>query len=496
MATAADTALALSSGLPSPRTIASGASRAPRAGFAGSHMLARTAARFADADFAVDLGHGIGSARWWQGVATLGVLVGAALSLGLRLPAVEGPVPAAPTPAALAESQPAAIAPLALGASTGFQAAPIPALVKHLSETPERPRIELSAKVGAGGLEGALRRAGVGALDLGRIQSAISGLASLRGVLPGSDMHLVLGRRETKSVPRPLESLAFRAAFDKRVEVSRREDGSLATRVIPIKVDATPIRIQGLVGASLERSARAAGVPAQVVADYMRQMGAAIDIRRQMKGNQRFDMVIAHRRAETGEREFGQLLYAGLTGGKAPIGLMRWGNGREFFDADGEGARKGGAGIPLAGASRMASGFGMRFHPVLRYARMHQGVDFAASSGTPILASAAGSVVMAGWGGGYGNVVVLDHGNGVRTRYAHMRKFVVKNGERVRQGQKIGEVGSTGLSTGPHLHFEVWKNGKPVNPGKEKFESRVKLAGGELSSFKSQLASYRALAAQ
>ena len=457
------------------------------------HMLARTAARFADIDLAVDLGHDIGRGRWWRGVATLGALTGAALSLGLRFPTIEGPIPAAPTALAIAESQPDSIQPLAMGSHTGVQAAPT-MLVKRLSETPERPRIELSAKVGAGGLEGALRRAGVGALDLGRLASAISGIASMRGVLPGSDMHLVLGRRETRAIPRPLESLAFRAAFDKRVEVSRSEDGALSTRVIPIKVDNTPIRIQGLVGASLERSARAAGVPADVIAEYMRQITAA-DARRNMKGSQRFDMVIAHRRAETGEREFGQLLYAGLNGGKTPVALMRWGNGREFFTADGEGAKKGGAGIPLAGASRMASGFGMRFHPVLRYARMHQGVDFAASSGTPILASAGGSVVMAGWGGGYGNVVVLDHGNGVRTRYAHMRKFIVKAGERVKQGQKIGEVGTTGLSTGPHLHFEVWKNGKPVNPGREKFESRVKLAGGELSRFKSQLARYRALAA-
>lgn len=455
----------------------------------GGGQLARLAGRLADADLLVDLGHGIGSAHWWRGAATLGVLAAAALSLGLHLPVIDGPVPAQPGKAALAELAPDAISPLSAGATTGFQAAPTP-MVKRLAEPPERPRIELRTVAGAGGLEAALRRAGVGGADLDRVASAIAGMASMRGGIPGSDVRLVLGRRESKAMPRPLELLGFRAAFDKKVEVTRKTDGGLNARVIPIKIDDTPIRIRGAVGASLERSARAAGVPAAVVAEFLRQIGTEIDVKRQMKANQQFDMVIAHRRAETGEREFGRLLFAGLTGGRNPVGMMRWGN--EFYSADGEGMRRGGPGTPVAGA-RMSSGFGMRFHPVLQYARLHKGVDFAAAPGTPILASSAGSVVMAGWGGGYGNVVVLDHGNGLRTRYAHMRKFVVQSGAKVRQGQKIGEVGTTGLSTGPHLHYEVWKNGAAVNPRDAKFHTRTQLDRGEMSRFKAQLAQYKGL---
>lgn len=117
---------------------------------------------------------------------------------------------------------------------------------------------------------------------------------------------------------------------------------------------------------------------------------------------------------------------------------------------------------PVSGG--ITSGFGMRFHPILHRYRMHTGVDFAASSGTPIRAAAGGEVVMASYMRGYGNTVVIDHGGGVTTLYAHCSALLVREGQTVRQGQVIARVGSTGLSTGPHLHFEVRQNGTPVNP--------------------------------
>lgn len=113
---------------------------------------------------------------------------------------------------------------------------------------------------------------------------------------------------------------------------------------------------------------------------------------------------------------------------------------------------------------RITSGFGMRFHPVLRRSRMHAGVDFGAPTGTPIRASAAGTVVQARYMGGYGNTVVIDHGGGFATLYGHCSRLFVRTGQRVTQGQVIAAVGSTGISTGPHLHFEIRINGRPVNP--------------------------------
>lgn len=136
------------------------------------------------------------------------------------------------------------------------------------------------------------------------------------------------------------------------------------------------------------------------------------------------------------------------------------------FQRSGQGERvafRGSLIHPVPGA-RMSSGFGMRFHPVLRRNRMHNGVDFAAASGTPIKAAGPGTVISAGSRNGYGNTVVIDHGGGLSTLYAHCSRIYVRSGQRVTQGQRIAAVGSTGLSTGPHLHFEVRVNGSPVNP--------------------------------
>lgn len=490
LATAAD--LALTGALaPAPRRLRPALPRLPLA--LPPDVLARTAAQVAEADLVVDLGDSIGSGRWWRGLATLGVLVGGAATLGLQIPALVAPVPTPKTAVHLEEAEADAIAPLAMGSATGRQAPPT-TMTRRLAEAPERPRVELTARVGSGGLEAALRRAGVGRADLDALAAKLTGIANPRGLKPGTDLNLVLGRRESKAVPRPLESLSFRAAFDLKVAVTRAADGALVVRPVPIKVDNTPLRVTGEVGASLQRAAKAAGLPAHIIAEYVRQMSHVVDFQREVRGKDRFDIVVAHRRAETGETEMGQLLYAGLLNGKEQISLMRWGPRGEFFRSNGESAKKGLIRTPVEGA-RQSSGFGMRFHPVLGYSRMHQGVDFAAPTGTPILASAAGTVVMAGWGGGYGNVVVLDHGKGMRTRYAHMSKVGVKAGQRVGQGQMIGRVGSTGLSTGPHLHYEVWQNGKPVNPRQAKFMSSVELGGADYDRFRREMMRLRALPA-
>lgn len=456
-------------------------------------VLGRAARSVAAADLVVDLGDSIGTGHWWRGVATLGVLVAAASAISVQMPPLVGRAHPAPTPAVAEELGQLAIAPLAAGSHSGHRAAPTP-LVRRLSETPERPRIELAAKIGSGGLEGALRRAGLGHADLSQLMPMLAGVVPGSGVRPGTELKLVLGRRESRADPRPLEFLAFRAAFDLKVEVARAADGALRLKRIPIRIDTTPIRVSGVIGNSLDRAARAAGMPASIIAEYRRQMSYAIDLGRDVGRRDRFEMIVANRRAETGESEMGQLLYAGLVNGRANVSLMRWGKSGEFFWQNGEGVRKGLIRSPVAGA-RMSSGYGMRFHPVLGYSRMHKGVDFAAAKGTPIQSSASGTVVFAGWGGGYGNVVVIDHGKGLRTRYAHMHRINVRNGQPVAQGQTIGQVGSTGLSTGPHLHYEVWQNGVAVDPRSAKFVGGTQLGGADLKRFKAEMARLKALPA-
>ena len=441
-----------------------------------------------DFDLAVDLGNAIGSTTWWRGLATLGALSYLALTLGLRT----GPIPAdiqpalLPTMAALASAD--RIAPLALGGTTGTST-PATRSVIRLAEPPERPRIEVTARLHAvDSLGGALRRAGVGPTEAQTVANLMSGSVNLKSVKPGTPLDLVLGRRDSKSVPRPLESLAFRAAFDLKVEVNRATDGSLALKRIPIAVDNTPLRISGRVGSSLYRAGRAAGLPGGVVADAVKALGYRLDMSRDVRSGDRFDLIVAHRSAETGETETGELLYAAIDGRK-DAAVMRWtvGGKAQFFLPDGSSAKKGLMRTPVDGA-HLTSGFGFRMHPILGYSRLHRGVDFGAGMGAPVLAAAGGKVVFAGWHGGHGNYVLIDHGKGLRTAYAHLSRIAVRNGQQLGQGQRVGAVGSTGMSTGPHLHYEVWQNGKAIDPRGAKFAAGTQLAGGELSRFKAQMA--------
>ena len=447
-----------------------------------------------DFDVTVDLGRDIGSRPWWLGLATLGLLSGAALGLTALIPPLPARPIAALTPAQAELARPQAIAPLALGGATGQVAVAGP-LVEALAEAPERPRVELTARLGGNSFEAALRRAGVGKDDLAAITALVRPEANV-GTLPGSTaIDVVLGRRATKSVPRPLEALGFRAAFDLRLAVTRVSTGELTLQRMPIAIDSTPLRIAGTVGGNLGKAARAAGLPAGLAAEAVRQLGYAVDFQHGVGRRDRFDIIVEHKRAETGDVQFGGLLYVALArSGKDKVELARfdYGGKPQFFRANGESARKGLMRTPVDGA-RMTSNFGMRFHPLLNYSRMHQGVDFGAGQGSPIVAAAGGKVTFAGRHGGHGNYIMIKHSGELATAYAHLSKFAAKQGQSVAQGQVIGFVGSTGLSTGPHLHYEVWLRGKATNPQSIKFLGGTQLAGSEMARFRSQLERLRGL---
>ena len=157
-----------------------------------------------------------------------------------------------------------------------------------------------------------------------------------------------------------------------------------------------------------------------------------------------------------------------------------------WFDANGQTERRAVSSMPVVG--RVTSNYGMRFHPLLGFTRMHKGLDIGAPYGSPIHALTDGVVAFAGRTGGYGNFVKLAHGGGMASGYGHMSRIAVSSGMRVRQGQVIGYVGSTGMSTGPHLHWEVWKNGAAVNPRSVSFASAATLTGAALLAFKAKVA--------
>ncbi|WP_419816768.1 M23 family metallopeptidase [Glacieibacterium sp.] len=455
----------------------------------------RVAHRLSALDLRIDLGDRIGSRDWWRGAATVIALTAVTIFAGtlpVPLPvAVDAPMTAAQAD----DARPDTILPLALGGTTGRFVAP-GRQVEAMAEAPERPRIEATAEVRrSDSFEGALRRAGVGKDEANDISRLVGSAIPVRSIKPGTDIDLVLGRRDSKSVPRPVETMGFRASFDLRLELARADDGALALKRIPIAVDDTPMRVSGTVGSGLAKSARAAGVPAAIVSEAIQQLGYAVDFQHGVGKRDRFDFVVAHRRAETGETQTGALLYAGLDRGKGDdVELLRWtyAGKPQFFRATGESARKGLMRTPVDGA-HLTSNFGMRFHPLLNYSRLHQGVDFGAASGSPIMAAAAGTISFAGWHGGHGNYVMVKHNGTLSTAYAHMSRFAVKAGQTVAQGQVIGYVGSTGLSTGPHLHYEIWLKGAPVNPLTLKFLGGTQLAGPELARFKAELGRMRSL---
>jgi len=443
--------------------------------------------RAGDFDLVVDLGQRIGSRQWLRGAATCAALCYAAFWFAPGIEAVPGISPAPFGDAQFEEARALAISPLALGADTGRRMAPTDA-VAPLAESPERPIIDLRASFGRGdGLARMLERAGVASAEAERVAGLIGAVVPLGDIRPGTVMDLTLGRRPNRTVARPLDKLAFRARFDLRLEV-RRIGGALTLVQTPIAVDETPLRIQGRVGASLYRSARAAGVPARAVEAYIRALNTQVPVPSGVNSNDRFDIIIEHRRAATGEIETGQLLFAGLDRASGrDIQLLQWSSeGRsQWFEASGVGRQSNGLTQPVPGP--ITSSYGLRMHPILGYSRMHRGLDFRAAYGTPILAVTDGVVARAGRAGGYGNQVRLSHAGGLGTSYSHMSRISVSQGARVRRGQVIGYVGSTGLSTGPHLHYEMYRNGASINPRSVRFVGRAQLSGGDLAAFRGRL---------
>lgn len=442
--------------------------------------------RLAAIDLAPDLAENIGSGRWFRGLGTMMGLAAISLAFWPDFSALEAMPAMQADEAVRDEFRSQAIAPLALGADTGRQMAPGSQVIP-LAAAPERPEIQLVATLSTGdSFLRTLRRAGVSGTDAERVDAMVSGAIELKEVEPGTRMDITLGRRPEAGAPRPLDALAFRARFDLELELFRDDAGNLALKRNPIRVDDTPLRIRGTVGQSLYRSARAAGAPASAVQEYIKALDAQIDMDRQVAASDEFDMIISYRRAATGERQAGQLLYAGIDrGGQPKTQLMRWGEEGRFYEASGVGEQRNGLVAPVPGS--ISSRFGMRRHPILGYRRMHSGMDFRARYGTPIVAVTDGRVTGAGRMGGCGIAVRLDHGSGLSTRYCHMSRMAVRRGQSVRRGQVIGYVGSTGLSTGAHLHYEMYRGGRAVNPAGVRFVTRAQLEGRELMEFRGRL---------
>lgn len=444
-------------------------------------------------DLVPDLGRNIGSRVWWRGLATCLSLCGIMVALSPGIIALPTPMPAPLSASQLDQYRSQMTSALALGADSGLRMGPTDA-VAPLAETPERPQIELGATLGTGdSFAHTLSRAGVSDADAKAVRALLARAVDPDSIAPGTRLNIILGRRTSRAVPRPLDGLAVRARLDLALEISR-VDGALALTRIPIAVDNTPLRIRGRVGDSLYRTARAAGADPASIQAYLRVLATQLNVASDLRAADEFDIIIAHRRAATGETETGGLLYAGLRRARGKdLDMLKWTHGgrEQWFEASGVGERRGVLAQPVAG--RMSSNYGLRSHPILGYKRMHAGIDFAASQGSPIYAVTDGRVSFAGWHGGHGKYVRVEHGGSLGSGYGHMSRIAVKSGQQVRRGQVIGYVGSTGLSTGPHLHYELYRGGQTIDPRSIKFTQVAQLSGGALAAFKNRLADLKRL---
>jgi len=271
------------------------------------------------------------------------------------------------------------------------------------------------------------------------------------------------------------------------VEISKDENDNFISKKIITKLYKKNILADNIIKKNLYTSALEAKLNPDTIIEFARIFGFEIDFQRDIRKNDYFQILYEKYYDENGEFvKSGSILYAHMTVNNREISLYKYGSDKEygFFSVDGKSVEKALMKTPINGA-RLSSSFGMRKHPIQGFNKMHTGTDFAAPMGTPIMASGSGTIVLAKWCGGGGNCIKIKHNSTYQTIYAHMKNFAkgMKPGKKVRQGEIIGYVGSTGMSTGPHLHYEVVVNGKKINSQTLKLPSGKILKNNERQLF-------------
>ena len=288
-----------------------------------------------------------------------------------------------------------------------------------------------------------------------------------------------------------IKEFTFQVSNTQKISLVRNnENDNFKEEILSIKLDKKIIYKENIILQSLYKAATDQRIPVNTIIEFARIYGFQVDFQRDIRKQDKFQIMYEIFLNEKKEIvETGEILFANLKLSGQDNSLYYFDNqGSEgHYDKNGKSVKKALMKTPINGA-RLSSPFGMRKHPIDGYNKMHRGTDFAAPMGTPIMASGDGVVKKAGWCGGGGNCVKIKHNSTYQTVYAHMSKFArgIKSGVRVKQGQTIGYVGSTGKSTGPHLHYEVIVNGKKVNSQKLKLPSGKILKGDERKLFETK----------
>lgn len=349
-------------------------------------------------------------------------------------------------------------------------------------------------------LAGMLESVGVQAGDANDAIAAMAKVYNPRNLRAGLAFDLTL--TAGKDGETQLTSLKFSPSIEHDISVTRTADGNYTANDAVKKLVAQQHRAAITIDSSLYLSAMRAGIPADVVVELIHMFSYKVDFQRDIHPGDSFEVFYDYYYTPQGQpARVGNIAFARMKLDGRELTLYRFqsdpNSPADYFDAKGQSAKGMLMKTPVDGA-RITSGFGMRFHPVLGFTRMHKGVDFGVPTGTPVMAAGGGTVTYAGWMNGYGNFVVINHGNGLSTGYGHLSRIGagIHVGSHVRQAQTIALSGMTGIATGPHLHYEIRRNNQQVNPLTVKMADGRKLSGKELRQFMDERASVDATMAR
>jgi murein DD-endopeptidase MepM/ murein hydrolase activator NlpD len=359
-----------------------------------------------------------------------------------------------------------------------------------VSERRPLPAIDRTVKLGRGDtLMELLLRARIDRSDAYYAIEAMRKLHNPRDLMPGTPITLTYqALADIPDPPLSFRGFSFKPSIEKTVTVARSWDNQFEGSLAKTPLIHSQAKAKGEIDSSIYVDAVKAGVPVNVVVELIRAFSFEVDFQREIHPGDGYEVFYDRlttpdgQLARTGNVIYGALI---LKGKRYALYHHRMRDGTtDYFNGKGESVRKALMRTPIDGA-RLSSRFGRRRHPILGYNKMHKGIDFAAPQGTRIMAAGNGVVVHAGRNGGYGLYVRIRHNTTYSTAYAHMRGIAkgVRRGQRVRQGQTIGYVGTTGRSTGPHLHYEVLRNNRQVNPLGLKLPTGETLKGAELKRF-------------
>ena len=306
----------------------------------------------------------------------------------------------------------------------------------------------------------------------------------LTNIYSGRELKLIYKKLENQT--NSVVSLLFPINNTSSIEVRKSKNKFIVKENI-LQLYKKEVVIKSVIKNNLYSSAVQSGIEPNIIIEFARIFGFEVDFQRDIRKGDWFELLYEKFEDENEKvRDTGKIIYASMFVNGEEINLYHFKdkNSDDFFNIKGQSITKSLMKTPINGA-RLSSSFGMRKHPILGYNKMHRGTDFAAPSGTPIMASGSGTITRARWCGGGGNCVKIRHNSTYETIYAHMKSFAkgIKEGKKVKQGQIIGYVGSTGMSTGPHLHYEVVVNGKKVNSQRLKLPSGKKLKGEARKDF-------------